>query len=377
MDFLHATPGRLANGRGSAFDGTLARHCTKFGARAILVCGTALVSNGTIGRIAATLEAQGISVVVHGGVPPEPTLDHCREAIDAARSADMVLGIGGGSVLDVAKAAALAPFDTDPAEWFHGRSVVPDAGALPMIAVPTTAGTGSEATWVGVYTDSGSHIKASFRGGSMMPSLVVLDPLLGLSCPASVTAWSGLDAFVQSVEAWTSKGANPLTDALALSAARDIAHWLPVAIADGEDVDAREHLLLASCMAGIALNTARLGLVHGLAHPLGAATGAAHGLLCGMLLPAVARWNANHVEDRYDRLAVSLGSGNMTAPERIASFVLDQLTRTGSPIRLRELDLAPGNLADIARGSLASGSTAANPRTVDFEGALEVLQSAW
>lgn len=211
----------------------------------------------------------------------------------------------------------------------------------------------------------------------MMPSLVVLDPLLGLSCPASVTAWSGLDAFVQSVEAWTSKGANPLTDALALSAARDIAHWLPVAIADGEDVDAREHLLLASCMAGIALNTARLGLVHGLAHPLGAATGAAHGLLCGMLLPAVARWNANHVEDRYDRLAVSLGSGNMTAPERIASFVLDQLTRTGSPIRLRELDLAPGDLADIARGSLASGSTAANPRTVDFEGALKVLRSAW
>ncbi|MFM7322008.1 MAG: iron-containing alcohol dehydrogenase family protein [Armatimonadota bacterium] len=375
LDFVHATPGWIACRRGAALDGTLAERCRAHGRRALLVCGTTLMRDGTIERIAAHLRGAGLEVAVHGGIPPEPSLDDCRGAIAAAAGRDCVIAVGGGSVLDVAKAAALAPLDTDPSVWFDGAASVPETGALPIVAIPTTAGTGSEATWVGVFTDRASGRKASFRGGAMMPSTVILDPLLTLTCSPRTSAWSGLDAFVQAVESATSVGANPLTDALSMAAAARIAHALPKVLENGGDIDAREEMLLASCMAGIALNTSRLGLVHGLAHPIGAATGAAHGLLCGMLMPAVARWNAAFVGDRYAELArAATGVANV---ESLARFVEDLLVRSGSPTRLRELDLPREALDRIARESLGSGSSKANPRTVDFAGATEVLERAW
>src|SRR5262249_11031915 len=162
-------------------------------------------------------------------------------------------------------------------EYFAGRPV--PQTARPLIAVPTTSGTGSEVTWVCVLVDRESRRKASIRGPGMMPAVALVDPELTVSCPATVTAYSGADAFVQAVEAFTARGANPLTDALALEAVKQTARWLETAVCEPGHREAREAMALGSMMAGLALNTSRLGLVHGLAHPLGAVTGAPHGLL--------------------------------------------------------------------------------------------------
>jgi alcohol dehydrogenase class IV len=212
----------------------------------------------------------------------------------------------------------------------------------------------------------------------MMPMIAVLDARLTVSCPASVTVHSGMDAFVQAVEAYTSVGANPLTDALALEAAR-LASYRTVAsvAASPTDRSGRESLALGSLMAGMALNTSRLGLVHGLAHPVGALTGAAHGLVCAALLLPVMRFNRDAAAARYARLAVHL-LGDQATPDALYRSLETTLHDTLSiPLRLRDLGVRQTDLRRIAEESMASGSTKANPRPVTLAEALAVLEDCW
>lgn len=366
--FTFVTPGKVVCGAGAAYDGRLTTEVALLGKRPLLICGKSLATSGRLERIAASLPGAR----VHIGVPPEPSLADCVAAQQSVGSADVIVAIGGGSVLDVAKAAALPG---DIYDYFDGALPVPDTEALPVVAVPTTAGTGSEATWVGVYTDKrgSSPKKASIRGGAMLPKTVVLDAALSVSCPQNVTAASGMDAFVQAVEAYVSRGANPFTDPLALNAAFDIAEWLPVAFRDGESLEARECLLIASYQAGMALNTARLGLVHGIAHPVGARTGAAHGALCALLLPAVIRFNTGADLDRYSDLAISLGAPG----ENLAAFVEQWLDDFNLPRRLSDLGLERAELPAVIAETLVSGSTKANPRTVEASDVQDVLDACW
>ena len=366
--FTFVTPGKVVCGAGVATDGRLAAEAALLGMKPLLVCGKSLQASGMLDRILATLPG----AKVHCGVPPEPTLADCVAAQEAAGGCDSILAIGGGSVLDVAKAAALPASIYD---YFDGKLPVPETEALPILAVPTTAGTGSEATWVGVFTDKrgAAPKKASIRGGAMLPKTVVLDATLSVSCPPHVTAYSGMDAFVQAVEAYVSRGANPFTDPLALQAAFDIAEWLPSAFRDGESLEARERMLIASYQAGMALNTARLGLVHGIAHPVGARTGAAHGLLCALLLPPVIRFNLGADLDRYSDIAIGLGAPR----EDLAAFAETWLDDFSIPRHLADLGLKRSDFDAIIAETLASGSTKANPRTVVDSDVREVLEACW
>src|SRR5439155_13354273 len=182
--------------------------------------------------------------------------------------------------------------------------------------------TGSEVTRVCVLSDPEHRRKASIRADSMLPRLAIVDPELTVTCPPPVTAYSGMDALVQAIEAYVSNGANPLTDALALEAARLTAGGLPAAVDDPIDRPAREAMALGSVMAGLALNTARLGLVHGLAHPVGALTGAAHGLLCALLMPAVMEFNQEAAQQKYARLAREVGVATAAAADDDAARAL-------------------------------------------------------
>ena len=359
--FTFITPGKVLCGAGAATDGRLAAEATLLGDRPLIVCGKSLQASGMLAEILATLPG----AKVHLGVPPEPSLADCTAAQSAAQDCNVVIAIGGGSVLDVAKAAALPGAIED---YFDGKLPVPDHSALPILAAPTTAGTGSEATWVGVFTDKRGTTpkKASIRGGAMLPKTVVLDAALSVSCPPHVTAYSGMDAFVQAVEAYVSRGASPLTDPMALQAALDIAAWLPVAFRDGANLQARERMLLASYSAGIALNTARLGLVHGIAHPVGARTGAAHGLLCALLLPPVIRFNASDAHERYQKIAPDL-----------ATFSEQWLEDFSIPRRLSELGLQKSDIESVVAETMFSGSTKANPRTVTERDVRAVLEACW
>lgn len=361
LSFTFVTPPRVVVGWGAATDDRLADEAARLGRRPLVVSGRSLRASGALDTILANLHAKGLDPVTHENAPSEPDLAALQACIDAAKRCDSVIAIGGGSVLDVAKgAAALAPSGVSARDCFAGRAAVPDTGK-PILAAPTTAGTGSEATWVGVFVDKETRRKASIRGGAMMPTVVVLDAQLSASCPLAVTAHAGMDAFVQAVEAFTSTGANPLTDALARPAAQMVGNNLPRALREPGDKSAREALLLASFMAGIALNTARLGLVHGLAHPIGALTGAPHGLICGLLMPAVMRFNQDAVEAKYARLARD------RAVEGVNAFIsnVEQMRHdAGIPARLLEIGLNESDLDAIAREAMTSGSTKANPRLV-------------
>jgi len=249
---------------------------------------------------------------------------------------------------------------------------VPESGGKPILAVPTTAGTGSEATWVTVLVDKTARRKASIRGEAMMPVVAFLDAQLTVTCPPAVTANSGMDAFVQAVEAYTSSGANLFTDVLAFEAAVLVARNLLTAYREPAHREAREAMLLGSYMAGAALNTSRLGLVHCLAHPIGAVTGAAHGLICGLLMPAVMRYNRDAAMAKYDRLASALGLGGEDALLQFTEGVLEELS---IPTHLAAIGLTEADLDNVAKEAMASGSTKANPRPVTEADARTVVVS--
>lgn len=376
--FTFQTPPKIVFGWGQLEQ--LPAEAARLGQSPLVVCGKSLRASGALERILESLRAAGLAPAEYVGVPPEPGIEDLQACMEAVGDADSIIAIGGGSVLDVAKgAAALAGTGATAREYFAGKPV-PDTGR-PILALPTTSGTGSEVTWVTVLVDHETRRKASIRGPGMMPAVALVDPQLTVTCPAHVTAASGMDAFVQAVEAFTSRGANPMTDSLALEAAKLTARWVEAAVRDPEDRDAREGMALGSMLAGIALNTSRLGLVHGLAHPLGAVTGAAHGLLCGLLMPPVMRFNQEVSGVKYLRLAEELSLvPPRTYPEAgtaaLIRFTEDLLRRLHIPLRLGEIGFRTEDLEWVAQETLPSGSTRANPRPVTLEDARAVAAGA-
>jgi alcohol dehydrogenase class IV len=379
--FSFAAPAEIRFGWGAST--TLPEAARRLGRRPLIVTGSSPRRSGRLVPLLSSLTQTGLEPAVHEGVPPEPTLAALQSAMDSCQAArsDLVIAIGGGSALDIGKAtAALAGAGASAEEFFAGRPL-PERGR-PIIALPTTSGTGSEVTRVCVLSDPAHRRKASIRADSMLPRLAIVDAELTVTCPPTVTAHSGMDALVQAIESYVSNGASPMTDALALEAARLAAGALETAVSAPEDRPAREAMALASLLAGLALNTARLGLVHGLAHPIGAVTGAAHGLLCGLLLPPVMVYNLASAEAKYARLARELGAApsgmsDADAAAALIGFVRDLNRRVGIPHRLGAVGLRLEDLPHVAAETMPSGSTRANPRPVSEEEAFMVVRSAW
>lgn len=338
--------------------------CASFGHRGCLVCGNSQVRSGNLDRIQQGRPGSvEVRVWLHPG--DEPTLSHLEDllALLHEHNPDWVAAIGGGSVIDVAKAAAGLHQAPLPVSAYHdGESIPPSPTAF--VAVPTTAGTGSEATTVSVLTNTETGVKKSIRHPSFMARLILLDPDLLETCPPHVLAASGMDALTQAMESYCSNGASWLTDTLALQALSRIHGSLERAYHG--DVAAFPELMTGSYLAGIALANARLGLVHGLAHPLGARFHAPHGLVCAICLPHVLEFNRNAIPDKY-----ALMSG--MAGEDILGYVRSLSDRLGlrNPFAgktLRDMDA-------VIEEILASGSTRANPRKVTAEDAAQLLKS--
>lgn len=375
--FTVAAQPRIEWGWGSARK--LSDAAAGLGSRPAIFFGRSYEASGGLSRLVDSLRAAGVSPVLASPVGPEPGLEALQLAMDEAEGCDSVIGIGGGSVLDVAKAAAALAGTGVAAHAYFAGAAIPPTGR-PILAVPTTSGTGSEVTWVAVLVDAVSRRKASIRGAAMMPAVALVDPELTVSCPPAVTAACGADALVQAIEAYTSRHATPYTDSLALQAAVLAGSHLERAVGDGDDREAREAMSLASMMAGQALNTSRLGLVHGLAHPLGAVTGAAHGLLCGLLMPSVMRFNLACSAPKYGRLARALRLCGPEEKDDAAAAVLIEwfeklLVRLGIATPLSALGFSPSDVDRVARETMPSGSTAANPRPIDEATARQVLES--
>ena len=242
-------------------------------------------------RAAGGVEAAGVRTAFYRQ-RGEPTVDDVDRALAVAREhgCDRVIGLGGGSAIDAAKAVAgLLTNGGAALDYMEviGKGQKITKPAAPWVAVPTTAGTGAEATRNAVIGHPGKRFKASIRSELLLPRVAVVDPELGVGVPPEVTARSGMDALCQCVEAYTSNGANPMTDAVALQGVTLAARSLRRAFEDGRDLDAREDMALAALLSGIALTNAGLGAVHGFAAPLGANFPAPHGAVCAVLLPHV------------------------------------------------------------------------------------------
>jgi alcohol dehydrogenase class IV len=362
------TPGKFLFGAGAL--GALGHEARRLGRRAVLVTGRrAMAQAGTTARCQAILAAAGVETALFDQVEPEPdvtTVDACRAGIRSHR-AEVVIGLGGGSAMDVANVAAGLASEADPTRAFHqGRKV--ERRGLPLVAVPSTSGTGSEMTNNGVISDRERNYKASIRDESLIPAVALVDPEVTLSSPPRVTATSGVDAMVQAVESYLSRYATPVTEAVSLRAAEELFRALPGVVTNGDNLNLRTRAAWGSAMAGLGLSNARLGVVHGVAHPVGVRFRVPHGLVCGVLLAPALEFNRAAAPEKYAALARLFGKDP-------AAYARDLLASCGLPADLKEYGLSADAFDAIADESLPSGSTKANPRPVSKADIIDMLRA--
>jgi len=362
------TPPRILFGPGSTY--RLGEEVISLGRRALVITGRrSLAESGHMDRITTPLKQSGVETVWHQ-VDPEPTVEAVDQARQLLRSegCQVVVGVGGGSVLDVAKATAGLAAEEEPTAAFFDPLRTPKPG-LPWVAAPTTAGSGAEATFNAVLIDPAANRKASIRDGRWLAAAAVVDPILTMSQPPELTAQTGMDALTHAIEAHTSRWRTAYTSGLSREAFRLIVQNFFTAYDSGRQRDAREKMTLGSLMAGIALANARAGLVHALAHPVGVRYGLPHGLVCGILLPYAVHFNMVLMEDTYAALAREAGiTGFETDTGAAAAKLLIYLERLrerlGLPEKLSAVGLKEEDIPGIIEEAMPSQSLAANPRRV-------------
>lgn len=329
---------------------------------------------GIVEKVVASLEGSGMQAAVFDGVEPDPTTRVVEGIRDRLREegCDSVVGVGGGSPMDAAKAAAaLATNPGSPLEYVGRDRVRNDP--LPTVAVPTTAGTGSEVTMFSVLTDSDSGSKVSIGDTRIMPRLALLDPELTLGLPKHLTAVTGIDALSHAVESYGSVWSHPIAEGLALKAIELVGECLRPAVADGSDRAARRGMLMASLVAELAANSTRLGIAHALAIPVGARHHVPHGMAVALLLPHVVAFNEAADPDRYGRIARALGA----AGDEGAGRAMERLNHDiGIKDRLSDWGVGEDDLPRLAELAMKSDNVQANPRVAGEEELVAVLEAA-
>lgn len=333
-------------------------------------------------RAAAVLEAfPGAPDLPVSG---EPALRRIREGVALARErgCDFIIGFGGGSAIDAAKAIAiLVPNSGEPLDYLEvvGRGKPLTQPPLPCVAIPTTAGAGSEATRNAVLLSEEHRVKASLRHVAMLPRLALVDPELTLSLPPAVTAATGLDALTQLIEPFVSRRANAFTDMLCLEGMRRVARWLVRAVEHGHDLEARTGMAMAALLGGMCLGNAGLGAVHGFAAPLGGMFPAPHGAVCAALLPYVCEENARHgseaLLERYAVIARILTG----RPEAGPGDGIEWMHRTCEALRIPKLGaygVRPEDVPEVVERAIEASSMKGNPVVLSRQQLSAVLGAA-
>jgi alcohol dehydrogenase class IV len=366
------------------------------GRRVLAVVDPFLVGTPVLTEVVDGLTAAGVEVRVHSDITPELPVDTLTAAAEVARehSADVIVAIGGGSALDAAKVVALLSRFDGPLSRYYGENLVPGP-VVPIVAVPTTAGTGSEVTPVAVVSDPDRELKVGVSSPFLVPVAAVVDPELTLGAPASVTAFSGIDALVHAVESYTAReltvdwaapqpvftGRNALIEPIALQAAGHLGPWLPVAVREPGNRQARHEVALGALLGGIAFGSTGTHLCHALQYPIGALTKTPHGLGTGLMLPYVldVLRRDDAVAARIARLGAALEglpAGEASA-ERTLARVVEINRQIGVPASLADLGLTRDQLPHVADLALRSARLLAiAPVDPTRELLLEVLESA-
>jgi alcohol dehydrogenase class IV len=355
----------------------LAKLASGFGRRAFAVLGSrTLAASNAWAELRDSLQATGTEVVLAGSIAHEPTVsdvDYLTASLNAqhAGPGDWLLALGGGSALDLAKAAAALVTNTrgeSVKEYLEGvgRGLSLQNTPLPMVAMPTTAGTGSEATKNAVISSYEPAFKKSLRSNEMLPRLVLVDPELTVSVPADTTAWTGMDAITQLIESYISRFARPIPQALCVEGLRRAWPMLAQAVRDGQDREAREAMSQAALLSGLALANSGLGLAHGVAAALGSVARVPHGLACAVMLPTALRVNREVACERLARLSRELWptshpSGDSSAADALIDQVCQLCEELRIPRRLSQLGIRSEQLDDLVVGSRGN-SMNGNPR---------------
>lgn len=324
----------------------IGQQAKKLGAgRALLISGPRVQKAGVLDKALAHLEAEGITaeVNIQDRDTPEPATEvvEATAAIAKKGNFDVIIGLGGGSILDVTKMAAALVTNPGTTRDYFGREKVPKRGT-PTIIVPTTAGTGAEVTKHAIFLDREINVKKVVASTSLLPNVAIVDPNLTVSCPPSVTASAGIDAFIHSAEAFLSKNANTITDALALESISIVTKWLGPAFADGQNMEARYQMSLGSLMAGVVLNNSGTSLVHAMAYPLGGEHHVPHGVSLSALLIPCFDYVAVAKAEKMAALARAMGEPiDGLAPREVVDRVLEAIHYLIKSVEL------PASLTDL------------------------------
>jgi alcohol dehydrogenase class IV len=386
METIFDTPSRILFGAGSRL--RLSEELRRLPvSRVLLVTDEYLRGEGVIQSFEERLKSDGIEVTVFSEVQPDPTDRNVAAGLACLRNcaAQAIVAIGGGSVIDAAKVIGVAATNSLPLAAFQGYNKIPNRG-LPLLVIPTTAGTGSEATKAAVITDTERMVKMMMLDVNLMPRISIVDYELSLTMPAALTAYVGVDTLVHGIEAYVSKRANAMTDPLAISCIQLTARHLLTAYQEPGNRAAREAMALAACHGGMAFSSSGLCLVHGMSRPIGAIFHLPHGLSNALLLTTVTRFSLPGALPRYADISRHMGfcessSSNEHAAETLIEGLENLNAQLGIP-KLRNLPTMDrshfeSHLRKMADDALASGSPQNNPVVPSAEEIVELYQQAW
>lgn len=350
--------------------------------KALLVTDKGITATGMADTIKKQVEAAGVEVVIFDGAEPNPTDLNVAAGLDAYRAnrCDSIITLGGGSSHDCGKGVGLVIGSGGKIRDFEGvnKSTKP---MPPFIAINTTAGTGSEMTRFCIITNTDTHVKMAIVDWRCTPNVAINDPLLMVGMPAGLTAATGMDALTHSVEAYVSTIATPITDACALKAIELIAGYLTKAVANGNDLEARDMMAYAEYLAGMAFNNASLGYVHSMAHQLGGFYNLPHGVCNAILLPSVSQYNMIAAPQRFADIAVALGE-NVTglsvteAAQKAIDRIKSLSASIGIPVGLKALNVKESDLKVMAENAKKDACQLTNPRTATLDQVIDMFKAA-
>ncbi len=354
------------------------------GSRAFIVTDRTVRALGLAQRVLAGFEGSGVAVVgIFDDVPPNSDVRVVERGAEIARAAgaDLLVAVGGGSVLDTAKVINLLLVEGGSLLDWQGAGLL-SRPLLPLIAIPTTAGTGSEVTVAAVIRDSAQGLKLIFNSPFMMPDVALLDPELTIALPPAMTAATGIDTLTHAIEGYVSLYAEPISDAQCLHAARLVMRYLARAVANGQDMEARGHMLLAATIAGMGFTNAYCGIVHATAHALGGRFGVPHGVANGIMLTHGMEFNLSDAGERWLDLAEAMGLNvrGVRAAEagRAAIRAVAQLrTHIGLPERLSDVSVARDSFATLAEDALGDAMMISNPRQASQDDLVGLFERAY
>lgn len=347
---------------------------------ALIVTDAGISETGIIKQLVKNVEH--IHYDIYNGCQPNPTVENCHDGLQMLMSvqAEVVIAIGGGSSIDVAKAIALLATNGGRIEEYEGIDTCKN-NLLPLIAIPTTAGTASEVTNFTVITDKERDYKFTIGGVKIAPKWAVVDPVLTLSLPPHITAATGLDALVHAIESYTSKMANPITKALAREAICKISKHLRQAVYNGDTLKYRDEMLMGSLLAGLAFNNTRLGNCHALSHPVSAIYGVPHGVANAILIPHVMDYNLPATPELFAHIAEDMGEAlegltTMEQGKKAVEAVRKLASDIGIPKDFHSFGVEHSNINKMTEDALLSGNIAVNPRITTYDDIVSLYKKA-